>query len=189
MTHPLYSCLTDTDLYPPLLLCHCYLNSYSCLTVFLTPPFHSFPCAPFYSFPHSFPCSPVLQFYLVPLSHSFPCFPLSGLRWPLFLIWTPSCISNVHRLLAYKHHVAVRGGPSSFLFVPQPLLTVQSTGKSCIFCYTAIHHFCCYTAERLPTCPYPAQWYCYLSCDLRCRLIYWDILVFKVYLVTKQVSR
>ena len=80
VTHPLYSCASNTDLYLLLLLCHCYLDSYPCLTVFLTPPFHSFPCAPFYSFPHSFPCSPVLQFSLAPLSHSFPCFPLSGSR-------------------------------------------------------------------------------------------------------------
>ena len=43
VTHPLYPCLTGTDLYPPLLLCHCYLNSYPCLTVFFAPPFHSFP--------------------------------------------------------------------------------------------------------------------------------------------------
>ena len=129
------------------------------------------------------------------LSHSFPGSPVSlfsdssWLTFPPFLVMDSSRISNAHCLLAYKTHVAGREGASLFLFVLQSLLTVQSTDKSCIFCYTAIHHFCCYTAERLPTCPYPAQWYCYLSCDLRGRLIYWDILVSKVYLVTKQVSR
>ena len=67
--------------------------------------------------------------------------------------------------------------------------TVQSTDKSCISCYLAIHHFCYYTTKRLPTCLFPVQWYCYLSCILLGILIYWDILVLKVYLVSKQVSR
>ena len=158
MTHPLVSCLTDPNLFPPYSCVICYLDSHSCLTVFL-----------------------------VPLSHCSLTLPDSC--YPLFLLWTLSRISNAHLLLAYKPHVAGQEGASSFLFVLQPLLTVQSTDKSCIFCYPAIHHFCCYTAERLPTCPYPAQWYCYLTCDLRGRLMYWDILVLKVYLMTKQVSR
>ena len=97
---PPYSCLTGTDLYSPLLLCHCYLDSYPCLTVFLTLPFHSFPCSPFYSFPRSFPCSPVLQF------SSFPC--LTVFLVSLFLACVdplldmdPSRISNAHLLFAY----------------------------------------------------------------------------------------
>ena len=129
--------------------------------------------------------TPVSQFSL------FPCLIVSDSSWlvlPLFLLWTLSRISNAHLLLAYKPHVAGREGASSFLFVLQPLLTVQSTDKSCISCYPAIHHFCYYITERLPTCLCPVQWYCYLSCVLLGILIYWDILVLKVYLVSKQVS-
>ena len=165
---PPYSCVIDISIPTSVLqfsLCPCF-------TVFLVPPFTVF-----------------LAVFLVPLSHSFPCFPLSGLCWPPFLIWTPSRISNAYLLLAYKPHVAGREGASSFLFVLQPILTVQSTDKSCISCYLAIHHFCYYITERLPTCLCPVQWYCYLSCVLLGILIYWDILVLKVYLVSKQVSR
>ena len=140
-------------------------------TVFLVPPFTVF-CAVFLvSLSYSFPQSPVLQFSLIPLSHSFPWFPFLATLTP-FLDMDPSRISNAHLLLAYKPHVAGRGGASSFLFVLQPLLTVQSTDKSCISCYLAIHHFCYYITERLPTCLCPVQWYCYLSCDLLGRLIY-----------------
>ena len=157
MTHPLVSCLTNPDLFPPYSCVIYYLDLHSCLTVFL-----------------------------VPLSHCSLTLPDS--RYPLFLLWTLSRISNAHCLLAYKPHVAGREGASSFLFVLQPLLTVQSTDKSCISCYLAIHHFCYYITERLPTCLCPVQWYCYLSCVLLGILIYWDILVLKVYLVSKQVS-
>ena len=119
--------------------------------------------------------TPVSQFSL------FPCLIVLWLFLtcvtPFFLLWTLSRISNAHLLLAYKPHVAGREGASSFLFVLQPLLTVQSTDKSCISCYLAIHHFCYYITERLPTCLCPVQWYCYLSCVLLGILIYWDILV------------
>ena len=157
---------------------------------------YSFPYVPVSQFSLRPPFTVFLTAFLVPLSYSFPLFPCLTVflvspfwpHWPLFLIWTPSRISNAHLLLAYKPHVAGQEGASSFLFVLQPLLTVQSTDKSCISCYPAIHHFCYYITERLPTCLCPVQWYCYLSCVLLGILIYWDILVLKVYPVSKQVS-
>ena len=144
--------------------------------------FPPYSCVIYYLDPHS-----CLTVFLVLLSHCSLTLPDSC--YPFFLLWTLSCISNAHHLLAYKPHVAGWEGASLFLFVLQSLLTVQSTDKSCISCYLAIHHFCYYTTKRLPTCLCPVQWYCYLSCILLGILIYWDILVLKVYLVSKQVSR
>ena len=158
---------------------------------------YSFPYAPVSQFSLRPPFTVFLIAFLVPLSYSFPLFPcltvflVSPFPTALtpFLDMDTSRISNVHCLLACKPHVAVWEGASSFLFVLQHLLTVQNMDKSCISCYLAIHHFCYYITERLPTCLCPVQWYCYLSCVLLGILIYWDILVLKVYLVSKQVSR
>ena len=68
MTHPLYSCLTGTDLYPPYSCAIVILISTPVLQFSLCPRFTVFLVSPFYSFPRSFSCSPVLQF------SSFPCF-------------------------------------------------------------------------------------------------------------------
>ena len=100
VTHPLYSCASNTDLYP--------LTPVSLLSRFL-PLSYSFPYAPV----SQFSLHPLLQFssqlFLFPCLTVFPCspvsqfslFPLSGCVDPFFLIWTPSCISNAHLLLAY----------------------------------------------------------------------------------------
>ena len=100
MTHPLYSCLTATDLYPPY-FCVIVISiptpvlqfsSRSRFTVFLAPPFTVF-----------------LTAFLVPLSYSFPLFPcltvflVSPFPAALtpFLDMNPSRIGNAHLLLAY----------------------------------------------------------------------------------------
>ena len=185
---------------PPLPLSYCHRSIpllYSCVIVISIPtPVLQFSLRPRFTVFLASPFTVFLTAFLVPLSYSFPLFPcltvflLSPfwLRWPLFLIWTPSHISNVHHLLVYKLHIAGQEGASLFLFVLQSLLTVQSMDKFCISRYLAIHHFCYYIIEQLPTSLCPVQWYCYLSCVLLGIFIYWDILVLKVYLVSKQVS-
>ena len=87
VTHPLYSCATNTDLYP--------LTPVSLLSQFL-PLSYSFPCAPV----SQFSLRPLLQFSsqlsLFPCLTVFPCSPVSQfslfpsfwLALTLFLIWT-----------------------------------------------------------------------------------------------------
>ena len=66
VTHPLYSCATNTDLYP--------LTPVSLLSRFL-PLSYSFPCAPVSQFSLRPPFTVFLTAFLVPLSYSFPLFP------------------------------------------------------------------------------------------------------------------